>query len=158
MYYKMNEDPLNYCLDVVTRCIAEVKSQHMTIGSIDPVYYDENELNNENLPSVRRNYLYMKRESRERIVFVKIVNKFYLYDDDCVTLRRRGFISPYIFCDDRPIFKLSPSTYLCLTKQLDRHCFSWTYLDHDKVNDWVEEIELLKGEVEVLKKFIDENF
>ena len=153
----MNEDPVDFCINVVNRCIAEVRTQHMKVGSIDPVYYDEDELNDKHLSAVRRNYLYMKRESRERIVFVKIVNSFYLYDDDCVTLRRRGFISPYIFCDDRPQFKLSPSKYLSLTKQLDRHCFSWTYLDHEKVNDWVEEIEMLKGEVEVLKKFIDEN-
>ena len=153
----MNKDPIDFCLDVVNQCIAEVKTQHMKVGSIDPVYYNEEELNDEHLSSVRRNYLYMKRESRERIVFVKIVNSFYLYDDDCVTLRRRGFISPYIFCDDRPQFKLSPSGYLSLTKQLDKHCLSWTYLDHEKVNDWVEEIEILKGEVKVLKKFIDEN-
>lgn len=151
------EDPVDYCLDVVTRCIAEVKAQHMTVGSLDPTYYDVSELENENISAVRRNYLFMKRESRERIVFVKIVNNFYLYDDDCVTLRRRGFISPYIFCDDRPQYKLSPSNYINLTKQLDRHCFSWTYLDHDKVNDWVEEIEMLKGEVQILKRFIEEN-
>ena len=153
----MNKDPIDFCLDVVNRCIAEVKTQHMKVGSIDPTYYDENELENKNISAVRRNYLYTKRESRERIVFVKIVNFFYLYDDDCVTLRRRGFISPYIFCDDRPQFKLSPSSFLNLTKQLEKHCFAWTYIDHEKVNDWVEEIELLKGEVKVLKKFIEEN-
>ena len=151
------EDPVDYCLDVVNRCIAEVKTQQMTVGSLHPTYYDETELENENISAARRNYLLMKRESRERIVFVKIVNNFYLYDDDCVTLRRQGFISPYIFCDDRPQYKLSPSNYINLTKQLDRHCFSWTYLDHDKINDWVEEIEMLKGEVQILKKFIDEN-
>lgn len=154
----MNDDPVDYCLNVVQRCIAEVKAQQMTVGSIDPVYYDESELDNEHLSASRRNYLYMKRESRERIVFVKIVNKFYLYDDDCVTLRKRGFISPYFFCDDRPRFVLTPKSYLQLTKMLDKHCLDWTYLDNDKINDWVEEIELLKGEVDVLKKFIDENF
>lgn len=154
----MNEDPVDYCLDVVQRCIAEVRAQQMKVGSIDPSYYDEEELEDENLSAARRNYLYMKRESRDRIVFVKIVNYFYLYDDDCVTLRRRGFISPYIFCDDRPQFKLGPKKYLSLTNILDTHCISWTYLDHDKINDWVEEIEMLKGEVIVLKKFIQENF
>ena len=153
----MNKDPVDFCIDVVNRCIAEVKTQHMKVGSIDPTYYDENELENKNISAVRRNYLYTKRESKERIVFVKIVNFFYLYDDDCVTLRQRGFISPYIFCDDRPQFKLSPSSFLNLTKQLEKHCFTWTYIDHEKVNDCVEEIELLKGEVKVLKKFIEEN-
>ena len=153
----MNEDPIDYCLDVVQRCIAEVKAQQMKVGSIDPVYYDETELDNKHLSAARRNYLYMKRESRERIVFVKMVNHFYLYDDDCVNLRRRGFISPYIFCDDRPLFKLNSKKFLELTKMLDKHCIGWTYLDHDKINDWVEEIELLKGEVTVLKKFINEN-
>lgn len=153
----MSDDKvIEHCLFLVQNLIEETRCVKMLERGLEPVYFDEEELQDESLPAARRTYLQMKKESRERIVFIKHYNMYHIYDDDCLFLRRNAMIDIHTWCDDRPIHIITPKKYKSLCKEFQREGIPWTTINYEVINDMAEEMEMLRQEVRVLKKFINE--
>lgn len=153
----MSDDKvIEHCLFLIENLIEETRCVKMLDRGLEPVYFDEEELLDESLPAARRTYLQMKRESRERIIFVLHHDRYHIYDDDCLFLRRKALIPLHTWCDGKPIHILTPKKYNSLCKDLIKEGIPYTIIKYETINDMAEEMEMLRNEVSVLKKFISE--
>lgn len=151
-----DDDVVDHCLFLIQNLIEETRCVKMLDIGLEPVYFDEEELLDESLPAARRTYLQMKKESRERIVFVLHHDRYHIYDDDCLFLRRKALIPFHTWCDGRPIHIITPKKYNSLCKEFQKEGIPWTTIRYEVINDMADEMHMLRQEVSVLKKFIDE--